>query len=87
MCALRELSNFYMFLCTTFAGMLLGLLVKYLWFDGEENGESMGNVCACRGTIRTSQVIMVNSTSVQHVGKISQRCPMASTFQMVTCAM
>ncbi|XP_037550015.1 sodium/hydrogen exchanger 9-like [Nematolebias whitei] len=67
-----------------FYGMLLGVLVEYLWFGGEENEKSMGNVCACRGTNGTSHVIMVNSTSLQHVGKISQRCPMASTFQMVT---
>ncbi|XP_024859630.1 sodium/hydrogen exchanger 9 isoform X2 [Kryptolebias marmoratus] len=61
-----------------FYGMLLGLLVKYVWFDREEHGKNMGSVCTCHGLNGTVCVTTVNDTSHQHIGKNSRRCSFVS---------
>lgn len=75
-----------MFSWTLLAGMLLGLLVKYLWFDGEERGKNVGSECTCPGINGTPHVLMVNATSHQRTENNSQRCSLVSTFHMVNIA-
>lgn len=69
-----------------FAGMLLGLLVKYLWFGREECGKNVGIECTCRGINGTPHVITLNATSHQQTENSSQRCSLVSAFHMVNIA-
>ncbi|XP_044194844.1 sodium/hydrogen exchanger 9-like [Thunnus albacares] len=66
-----------------FYGMLLGLMVRFLLFDREENMENMESVCSCVGLNSTPHILTVNITShthcYRHVGQINQRCPPVST--------
>eukprot|EP00064_Thunnus_orientalis_P000047 superscaffoldBa00000002_g47 len=63
--------------------MLLGLMVRFLLFDREENMENMESVCSCVGLNSTPHILTVNITShthcYRHVEKINQRCPPVST--------
>ncbi|XP_013868847.1 sodium/hydrogen exchanger 9 isoform X1 [Austrofundulus limnaeus] len=67
-----------------FFGMLLGLLVKYLWFDREERGKTVGSECTCHVINGTPHVIMVNATSLHRTENDSQRCSLVSAFHMGT---
>uniref|UniRef100_A0A3Q2FXK7 Solute carrier family 9 member A9 n=1 Tax=Cyprinodon variegatus TaxID=28743 RepID=A0A3Q2FXK7_CYPVA len=73
-----------------FAGVFLGLAVKYLWLDGEEHLENMADVCSCHGLNSTPRVIMVNTSSQGHcyarIRKMGQRCSQLSSTHTVTMA-
>ncbi|XP_042366590.1 sodium/hydrogen exchanger 9-like [Plectropomus leopardus] len=66
-----------------FYGMLVGLTVKYLSFDGAEHMDDMDTVCSCGALNSTPHILTVNITPhfhcFRHVGKVSQRCPTVST--------
>ncbi|KAF6716766.1 Sodium/hydrogen exchanger 9 [Oryzias melastigma] len=69
-----------------FYGILLGVAVKYLRFDGASSMEN--HVCTCPGLNSTPHLVMVNISSeahcYRHVGKMNPKSSLDSTSHMET---
>lgn len=73
----------------SFAGMLMGLVVRYLPFSWGEHVDSKDTVCCWVG-LNSTQLLMVNFTShchgFGHAGKVNYSCPPVSATHLVNVA-